>query len=50
MMHPEGETATAKAADKLGIPFILSMVSSRSIEDVAGAMPRGGPRFLHIYW
>jgi lactate 2-monooxygenase len=49
IIHPEAELATGRAAASLGIPFILSTVSSRSIEDVAQAMG-GGPRWFQLYW
>lgn len=47
--HDDGELATAKAAASLGIPYIVSTVSSRSMEEVAGAMGRT-PRLFQLYW
>jgi isopentenyl diphosphate isomerase/L-lactate dehydrogenase-like FMN-dependent dehydrogenase len=49
IVHPEAELAAARAADALGLPFILSTASSYSIEDVAAAM---GParRWYQLYW
>ncbi|MFJ5762953.1 alpha-hydroxy-acid oxidizing protein [Neobacillus sp. NPDC093182] len=38
VLHPEAELAPAKAAAKLGVPYILSNVSTKSMEDVAKAM------------
>lgn len=38
ILHPEGEVATASAASRLGIPFILSTVSSVSMERIAEVM------------
>lgn len=38
ILHPDGELAPAKAAAKLGVPYILSNVSSVSMEEVAEAM------------
>jgi 4-hydroxymandelate oxidase len=35
--HPLGEIATARAAAAAGVPFVLSTMSSRSIEEVAEA-------------
>jgi 4-hydroxymandelate oxidase len=39
--HPDGELATARAAAAAGVPFTLSTMSSRSIEEVAAAAPDG---------
>ncbi len=41
LAHPEGELATARAASAAGVPFTLSTMSSRSIEEVAGAVSDG---------
>ena len=41
LAHPDGEVATARAAAAAGVPFTLSTMSSRSIEDVAEAAPDG---------
>ena len=49
MCHPEGDLATARAAAALGVPMILSSVSSRSIEEVAEAMG-DAPRWFQLYW
>ncbi|KMY55830.1 lactate 2-monooxygenase [Bacillus sp. FJAT-27231] len=38
ILHPEAELAPAKAAAKLGVPYILSNVSTKSMEEVAEAM------------
>lgn len=38
ILHPDGELAPAKAAAKLGVPYILSNVSSVPLEKVAEAM------------
>jgi len=48
IIHASGELATAKAAASLGLPFVLSTVSSYSIEQVAAAMP-GEPRWFQLY-
>src|SRR3974390_3016164 len=43
IVHPDAEVASARAAASLGIPFVLSTVSSRPIEQVAqvsAASPR----------
>ncbi|WP_208588035.1 alpha-hydroxy-acid oxidizing protein [Gracilibacillus suaedae] len=37
--HEDGELATAKAASKQGVPFIVSSHSSYSIEEISDAVP-----------
>jgi lactate 2-monooxygenase len=39
VIHADAEIAAARAAGKLGIPFVLSTVSSHSIEEVATLAP-----------
>lgn len=41
LAHPDAELAAARAAAAAGIPFTLSTMSSRSIEEVAEAVPDG---------
>jgi lactate 2-monooxygenase len=48
VMHPEGELATARAAAATGVPFILSNVSSYTIEQVAAAAGEGR-RWFQLY-
>ena len=48
LAHPDAEIATAGAAAGAGVPFILSTVSSRSIEEVAAAVP-DGTRWFQLY-
>jgi 4-hydroxymandelate oxidase len=48
LTHPAGEVPTARAAAAAGIPFTLSTVSTRSIEEVAGAAP-DGIRWFQLY-
>ncbi|KAJ7776792.1 oxidoreductase [Mycena maculata] len=45
----EAELAPARAAQKLGVPFIMSTASSRTIEDVAEANG-DGHRWYQLYW
>jgi 4-hydroxymandelate oxidase len=47
-VHPDGEVATAQAAARAGIPFILSTFSTRSIEEVAAATPNA-TRWFQLY-
>jgi isopentenyl diphosphate isomerase/L-lactate dehydrogenase-like FMN-dependent dehydrogenase len=48
LFHPDAEASTAAAAARLGLGFVQSMFSSRSIEDVAAAA-RDGLRWQQIY-
>ncbi len=48
LAHPDAEIATARAAAAAGIPFTLSTTSSRSIEEVAAAVP-DGTRWFQFY-
>jgi 4-hydroxymandelate oxidase len=48
LAHPLGELATARAAAAAGVPFTLSTMSSRSIEEVAAESP-DGRRWFQLY-
>jgi len=48
ILHPDGELAPAKAAAKLGVPYILSNVSSVPLEKVAEEMG-DGVRWFQLY-
>ena len=50
MMHTEGEFAGATAAQKAGIPFSLSTMGTRSIEEVAEVAPSGTNWFQLYMW
>jgi isopentenyl diphosphate isomerase/L-lactate dehydrogenase-like FMN-dependent dehydrogenase len=49
LAHKEGEIASAKAAATHRVPFVLSTVSSYSIEDVANATG-DSPKWFQLYW
>src|SRR3954471_1499156 len=49
LIHADADLASARAAASLGIPFTLSTVSSRSIEEVAQAMG-DATRWFQLYW
>jgi isopentenyl diphosphate isomerase/L-lactate dehydrogenase-like FMN-dependent dehydrogenase len=49
ILHNEGELAVARAARSLGLPFILSTVSSYTMEEVAQEMVEA-PRWFQLYW
>lgn len=49
ILHAEAELAVASAAAEVGVPFIVSTVSSRSLEEVARHMGPA-PRWFQLYW
>lgn len=49
IIHPDGELAVARAAAALGVPFVLSTVSSRPIEEIGQTM-RSAPHWFQLYW
>jgi isopentenyl diphosphate isomerase/L-lactate dehydrogenase-like FMN-dependent dehydrogenase len=49
IFNPDGEVASAAAAAKESVPYIMSTASSTSIEDVAKAN-RDGVRWYQLYW
>jgi isopentenyl diphosphate isomerase/L-lactate dehydrogenase-like FMN-dependent dehydrogenase len=49
IIHTEAEVASARAAASLGVPFTLSTVSSRTIEEVAQAAGNA-LRWFQLYW
>jgi isopentenyl diphosphate isomerase/L-lactate dehydrogenase-like FMN-dependent dehydrogenase len=49
MLHPDAELAVARASRSLGIPLVLSTVSSTPMEAVAEAM-REVPHWFQLYW
>jgi isopentenyl diphosphate isomerase/L-lactate dehydrogenase-like FMN-dependent dehydrogenase len=49
MLHPEAELAVARAAQALGVPLILSTVSSTPLETVAQTMGEV-PHWFQLYW
>ncbi len=49
IVHPQGELAAARAAASLGLPFILSTLSSHSLEEVATVMG-SSTRWFQLYW
>jgi lactate 2-monooxygenase len=48
IVHPDAEPAVARAAGRLGVPFIVSTASSTAMEEVAAA--GGGPKWYQLYW
>jgi isopentenyl diphosphate isomerase/L-lactate dehydrogenase-like FMN-dependent dehydrogenase len=49
MLHPDAELAVARAARSLGIPMVLSTVSSTPLEAVAEALG-DSLRWFQLYW
>ena len=45
--HPDGEIAVARAAASVGLPYTLSTLSTRSIEEVASASE--GDKWFQVY-
>ena len=52
IVHPEAELAVARAAASVGVPFILSTASSKTMEEVAQAADATGKatRWYQLYW
>ncbi|EXJ83609.1 L-lactate dehydrogenase (cytochrome) [Capronia coronata CBS 617.96] len=50
IFNPDGEIASAKAAAKERVPYIMSTASSASIEEVARANGPDGDRWFQLYW
>lgn len=49
IVHPEAELAVARAASSLGVPMVLSTVSSYRMEEVAEVLG-DSPRWFQLYW
>jgi 4-hydroxymandelate oxidase len=49
MAHPDGETATARAAAAVGTIMCLSTFATASLAEVAEAAPEGS-RWFQLYW
>jgi len=49
IVHPDGESAAARAAGSFGLPMVVSTAASTSLEEIAVA---GGdaPRWFQLYW
>jgi 4-hydroxymandelate oxidase len=48
LAHPEGERATARAAARAGVVYVVSTLATTSLEDVAQAAPEG-VRWFQLY-
>jgi lactate 2-monooxygenase len=49
IMHPDGELVVARATAELGIPMVVSTVSSHTLEAIAEANG-DGVRWFQLYW
>src|SRR6267154_5819747 len=51
IVHKDADVASARAAASLGLPFVLSTMSSRTIEEVAqsAAKVANSPRWFQLY-
>jgi lactate 2-monooxygenase len=47
IVHPEAESAVARASAVTGVPMLLSSAASTPLEDVAALGP---PRWFQLYW
>jgi len=52
IIHADADVASARAAASLGLPFVLSTMSSRTVEEVAesAAKVAESPRWFQLYW
>jgi lactate 2-monooxygenase len=52
IVYGDADVASARAAASLGLPFVLSTMSSRSMEEVAqaAATVAESPRWFQLYW
>ena len=48
IVHKEAELAVARAAGSLGLPMVLSTVSTYTLEEVAAT--GAGPKWFQLYW
>ncbi|MET9692976.1 aminotransferase class I/II-fold pyridoxal phosphate-dependent enzyme [Streptomyces sp. NPDC006514] len=48
LVHPDGETATARATRAAGVPLVVSTFAGRTFEDIAEAA-EGSPLWLQVY-
>jgi lactate 2-monooxygenase len=52
IVHKDADVASVRAAAALGLPFVLSTMSSRTIEEVAQQAGKvaDSPRWFQLYW
>ena len=49
IVHPDGELASARAAARLGLPFVASSAAAHTLEQIAAAAG-DAPRWYQLYW
>ena len=49
LVHPDGDSAVARAAARVGLPMVVSTQASQPIETIARA-GGDGPRWFQLYW
>jgi isopentenyl diphosphate isomerase/L-lactate dehydrogenase-like FMN-dependent dehydrogenase len=49
ILHPEGELASARAAARLGVPYVASTAGSHTLEEIAEACG-DNRRWYQLYW
>ncbi|MGV9848450.1 alpha-hydroxy acid oxidase [Streptomyces sp. NPDC003442] len=47
LVHPDGELALARAARSAGVVYVASMLSSHTVEEIAGV---GAETWFQLYW
>ena len=56
IFHPDAECGVAEVMGSIGVPFVCSTSSTKTMEDVAAANDRGaggpgkGQRWFQLYW
>src|SRR2546426_1649734 len=50
IVHDDADVASARASSSLGLPFVLSTMSSRTIEEVAQSAAKVAERWFQLYW
>ncbi len=48
IVHPDAEPAAARAAARLGLPFVASTAASTTMEEIAAGAD--GPKWYQLYW
>jgi isopentenyl diphosphate isomerase/L-lactate dehydrogenase-like FMN-dependent dehydrogenase len=49
LVHPDADTAVARAAAEVGLPMVISTQASQPMETIAGALG-DSPRWFQLYW
>ncbi len=47
LLHPDGELATAEAAEAAGVPYVVSTLASFTVEEIAKT---GATTWFQLYW